>query len=85
MLTRDEVIAIAKECGEKVVDYDLFGKAISNIDVMFMGAYGPFAERFAAAAYRKGVEDSIAYLETNAGGWYVEHCIGEIRKLLEQP
>lgn len=83
MLTRDEVIAMAKECGILHTDT----KQISGLVI-----------DFAAAAYRKGVEDSAAVcqIKTACYGdglddmWEhgIDHgrtqCAEEIRALLEE-
>ena len=76
MITREEVVKLARECGEQVVDWDMTGKPITNIDAMFLSTYAPFAMRFAQACYQRGIDDAAKLAdECGLPDLYSQPCV----------
>lgn len=90
MITRDEVIALADECVFDIVEPDEYHDKREVVDSGNLWITERM-ERFAAACYRKGVEDSAKVCEKMDvyyfDGYEDRHnlpddCAYEIRKLI---
>ena len=57
MTTKEEVLRLAEEASNMVVDWDLRGTPITEAHVVMMGAYGPFMMRFYELAKQAGAAD----------------------------
>lgn len=62
--TRGQVVEWVRDVSNKVVDWDINSKPITNADAMLMGAFGPMVIRLAALAYAKGQDAKRIELQT---------------------
>lgn len=62
-MDKDKVIEMAKQCATETTDYDLYGKPITDADVLIMGVFGDLMCRIV----NKAIDDYRAELLAGSG------------------
>jgi hypothetical protein len=87
-MDKDKVIELAKQCATETTDYDLYGKPITDADVLIMGVFGDLMCRIVNKAIDKyraellaGSEEPVAQLHPKH--WATEAgCVDWCREVL---